>query len=41
MTVDKLLSERLAGVLPSGFFRPLARPSAPVYINCADRLAES
>jgi hypothetical protein len=41
MTVEKLLSERLAGVLPSGFFRPLARPSAPVYIDCADRLAES
>lgn len=36
-----LLSERLAGVVPSAFFRPLARPSAPVYIDCADRLAES
>lgn len=36
-----LLSERLAGVVPSTFFRPLARPSAPVYIDCADRLAES
>jgi len=35
-----LLSERLTGVLPFGFFRPLARPSAPVYIDCADRLAE-
>jgi hypothetical protein len=36
-----LLSQRLAGVLPSGFFRPLARPSAPVYIDCADHLAQS
>ena len=36
-----LLSERLAGVVPSAFFRPMARPSAPVYIDCADRLAES
>jgi hypothetical protein len=41
MTVKRLLSERLAGVLPSGFFRPLARPSAPVYIDCAERLAQS
>jgi hypothetical protein len=41
MTVKQLLSERLAGVIPSGFFRPLARPSAPVYIDCADRLARS
>jgi hypothetical protein len=38
---NRLLSERLAGVLPSGFFRPLARPSAPIYIDCADRLAQS
>ena len=36
-----LLSEQLASALPSGFFRPLARPSAPVYIDCADRLAQS
>src|SRR6266542_4123110 len=35
---EKLLSERLTRILPSGFFRPLARPSAPVYIDCADRL---
>lgn len=41
MTAKSLLSERLAGVVPSGFFRPLARPSAPVYIDCADRLAQS
>ena len=36
-----LLSERLAGVVPSAFFRPMALPSAPVYTECADRLAES
>lgn len=35
------LSDRLAGILQDGFFRPLARPSAPIYIDCADRLAES
>lgn len=35
------LSERLGRALPPGFFRPLARPSAPVYIDCADRLARS
>ena len=35
------LSARLRRALPQGFFRPLARPSAPVYIDCADRLAES
>jgi len=40
-TEKNLLSERLAGVVPVGFFRPLARPSAPVYIDCADRLAQS
>jgi len=33
-----LLSERLSGVLAWNFFRPLARPSAPVYVDCADRL---
>jgi hypothetical protein len=33
-----LLSERLSGVLAWSFFRPLARPSAPVYMDCADRL---
>lgn len=35
------LSARLGSAVPQGFFRPLARPSAPVYIDCADRLAES
>lgn len=33
------LSARLGRTLPAGFFRPLSRPSAPVYIDCADRLA--
>lgn len=35
------LSERLGRALTSGFFRPLSRPSAPVSIDCADRLALS
>lgn len=38
---NHLLSERLAGVLPVEFFRPLARPSSPIYVDCADRLAQS
>ena len=33
-----LLSKRLSGVLGWSFFRPLARLSAPVYVDCADRL---
>lgn len=33
-----LLSERLADSFARGFFRPLARPSAPLYVDCADRL---
>ncbi len=33
-----LLSVRLSPVLAGGFFRPLARPSAPLYVDCADRL---
>src|SRR5487761_2355720 len=41
MSENHWLSERLAAVLPSSFFRPLARPSAPIYIDCADRLAKS
>lgn len=36
-----LLSQRITAVLPSGFFLLLARPSAPIYIDCADRLAQS
>ncbi|MBX3745951.1 MAG: hypothetical protein KF833_11650 [Verrucomicrobiae bacterium] len=36
---DEPLSLRLARAIPETFFRPLARPSAPVYVDCADRLA--
>src|SRR5436190_8680213 len=32
------LSQRLAQLFEQGFFRPLARPSAPLYVDCADRL---
>jgi hypothetical protein len=35
------LSDRLASIVDGGFFRPLARPSAPIYMDCADRLAQS
>ena len=35
------LSARLAPVLAGNFFRPLARPSAAVYIDCAERLVEA
>ena len=33
-----LLSERLMDSFARGFFRPLARPSAALYVDCADRL---
>jgi len=36
-----LLSTRLGRSVSDGFFRPLARPSAPVYIDCADKLEQS
>jgi hypothetical protein len=32
------LSHRLVSIIEGGFFRPLARPSAPIYVDCADRL---
>ena len=32
------LGERLRGFFGYGFFRPLARPSAAIYVDCADRL---
>lgn len=35
------LSDKLTALVEGGFFRPLARPSAPIYIDCADRLAQS
>lgn len=38
---DTPLGQRLAPVLSGGFFRPLARPSAPLYIDCAARLIEA
>ncbi len=35
------LGARLSPLLSGGFFRPLTRPSAAVYVDCADRLAEA
>lgn len=35
------LGTRLAPLFAGGFFRPLARPTAAVYVDCADRLAEA
>ena len=32
---------KLAPLLSGGFFRPLARPSAPLYVDCADRLEQA
>jgi len=37
----KTLGASLAPFLGGGFFRPLSRPSAAIYIDCADRLAEA
>jgi hypothetical protein len=34
------LSTRLARCVSADFFRPLVRPSAPVYVDCADRLVD-
>jgi hypothetical protein len=34
------LSQRLQRSVSADFFRPLARPSAPVYVDCADRLID-
>ena len=34
------LSQRLFRLAGTEFFRPLARPSAPVYVDCADRLVD-
>lgn len=38
MDTGLLLSSRLTASIGTSFFRPLARPSAPVYVDCADRL---
>ncbi len=35
------LGTRLAPLLASGFFRPLSRPTAAVYVDCAERLIEA
>lgn len=35
------LGAQLAPLVGGGFFRPLSRPTAAVYIDCADRLVES
>jgi hypothetical protein len=32
-----LMSQRLTPLFKQGFFRPLARPSAPVYVDFIDR----
>ena len=37
----KSLGGKLGPLLGGGFFRPLARPSAAVYIDCADRLVDA
>jgi len=35
------LGARLAGLLDGGFFRPLSRRTAAVYVDCAERLVEA
>ena len=35
------LGARLSPLFGGGFFRPLARPTAAVYVDCADRLVEA
>lgn len=39
MDLPTTLSTRLAALLAGSFFRPLARQSASIYVDCADRLA--
>ncbi|HYG36403.1 MAG TPA: Wadjet anti-phage system protein JetA family protein, partial [Clostridia bacterium] len=34
------LGRKLAPILGGGFFRPLTRPTAPIYIDCGERLIE-
>ncbi len=38
--MSSLLSQRLARSVATDFFRPLTRPSAPIYVDCADRLID-
>jgi hypothetical protein len=35
------LSTRLSALFENGFFRPLTRPSAALYVDCADRLEQA
>ncbi len=35
------LGTKLSPILGGGFFRPLSRPTAAVYVDCAERLAEA
>ena len=35
------LGQRLAPLLGGGFFRPLSRPTAAIYVDCAERLVEA
>src|SRR6266567_3549181 len=37
----KSLGAKLSPILGGGFFRPLTRPTAAIYVDCAERLAES
>ncbi len=39
--VQSTLGQRLQPLFDAGFFRPLARPSAPVYVDCGLRLVEA
>jgi hypothetical protein len=35
------LGSRLSRLLNGGFFRPLSRPTAAVYVDCAERLVDA
>jgi hypothetical protein len=35
------IGQKLGPLFSGGFFRPLSRPTAAVYVDCADRLAEA
>ena len=37
----KSLGAKLSLILGGGFFRPLTRPTASIYVDCAERLAEA
>lgn len=40
MMIAPTLSEKLLSSVARDFFRPLTRPSAAIYVDCADRLAD-